>query len=145
MFRSAVATGSRSKPLARWKSSLAVLLSHGTRAVFLARWCWPRSLLPALRGTRRWGLWRSICKSLRRFANAKDQPLSFAEPVTNEPVQWVNQNSLLGEVCRMDCRATTRQPVFLRLREEKDASDCTFEGASEIVSIDNSVQSRGKR
>jgi bifunctional non-homologous end joining protein LigD len=53
------------------------------------------------------------------------------EPVTNEPVQWVKPK-LVAQVKFVEWTAERRlrQPVFLRLREDKDASDCTFEGAS---------------
>jgi bifunctional non-homologous end joining protein LigD len=50
------------------------------------------------------------------------------EPVTNEPVQWV-EPKLVAEVKFVEWTADRRmrQPVFLGLREDKEPEECRFE------------------
>jgi bifunctional non-homologous end joining protein LigD len=76
------------------------------------------------------GFDRELLKQLRdQMQPFKTRKSPFAvEPGTNEPVQWIKP----ALVCQVKFAEWTRdrqmrQPIFLRLRDDKSPSECTFE------------------
>jgi bifunctional non-homologous end joining protein LigD len=70
----------------------------------------------------------------------------FAEKVqTNEPVQWVTPK-LVAQVKFAEWTADRRmrQPIFLGLREDKKATECTFEVKRDTQKVVKQAKKKGK-
>lgn len=77
----------------------------------------------------------------------KTSKCPFVEiPQTNEPVQWVKPK-LVAQVkfAEWTAERRLRQPIFLGLRDDKKAEECTFERAAETTEIVKGPRRRSKR
>jgi bifunctional non-homologous end joining protein LigD len=68
------------------------------------------------------------------------------KPQTNEPVQWVKPK-LVAQVkfAEWTAERRLRQPIFLGLRDDKKAEECTFERTGETTEIVKESKRRSKR